>query len=268
MRGAHVDVAGTHLLQLADARTQGACGVDHVVVDDAGLALDVADDTHDLSGVVARTALVGDGDGAAQHVGQLLGSLGATHVGRHDNEVVGVEVHIVVVVGKERQGRQMVHRNIEEALNLALVQVKRDDTVHAGALEQVGHQACGDGLAGAGLAVLAGVAVVRDDGGDAAGGGALGGIGGNEQLHEHVVHAAGHGLDEEHVGAADGRVVAGVDLAVRELLERDGREFHPQLGGDFLRERTVRGTREHTQALVHAQRLLQIDGRHCPFSFC
>ena len=69
--GAYVDVAGAHSLELLDVGAQGASGVDHVVVDDAGLALDVTDDAHDLGGVVARTALVGDGQVAAEHVGPV-----------------------------------------------------------------------------------------------------------------------------------------------------------------------------------------------------
>ena len=217
--GADVDVAGAHSLELLDVGAQGASGVDHVVVDDAGLALDVTDDAHDLGGVVARTALVGDGQVAAEHVGQLLGGLGATHVGGDDNQVVGVEVHVVVVLAKQRQCGQVVNRDIEEALDLALVQVEGDDAVDAGTLEQVGDEAGGDGLARAGLAVLAGIAVVGDNGGDGAGGCALGSVGGDEQLHEHVVDvAAGHGLNQEDVGAADGLVVAGVNLTVGELL--------------------------------------------------
>ena len=217
--GTDVDVAGAHSLELLDVGAQGASGVDHVVVDDAGLALDVTDDAHDLGGVVARTALVGDGQVAAEHVGQLLGGLGTTHVRGDDNQVVGVEVHVVVVLAKQRQCGQVVNRDIEEALDLALVQVEGDDAVDAGALEQVGDEAGGDGLARAGLAVLAGIAVVGDNGGDGAGGCALGSVGGDEQLHEHVVDvAAGHGLNQEDVGAADGLVVAGVNLTIGELL--------------------------------------------------
>ena len=209
MGGADVDIASAHSLELLDVGAQGASGVDHVVVDDAGLALDVTDDAHDLGLVVVRTALVGDGQVAAEHVGQLLGGLGTNHV----------EVHVVVVLAKQRQRGQVVNRDIEEALNLALVQVEGDDAVDAGALEQVGDEAGGDGLARAGLAVLAGIAVVGDDGGDGAGGCALGSVGGDEQLHEHVVDvAAGHGLNQEDVGAADGLVVAGVNLTIGELL--------------------------------------------------
>ena len=168
---------------------------------------------------MARTALVRNGEAATEHIGQLLGGFGTTHVGGDDNQVVGVEVHVVVVLAEQRQCGQVVNRDIEEALDLALVQVEGDDAVDTGALEQVGDEAGGNGLARAGLAVLAGIAVVGDDGGDGAGGCALGSVGGDEQLHEHVVDvAAGHGLNQEDVGAADGLVVAGVNLTIGELL--------------------------------------------------
>ena len=85
-------------------------------------------------------------------------ALGTTHVGGDDNQVVGVEVHVVVVLAKQRQCGQVVNRDIEEALDLTLVQVEGDDAVDTGALEQVGDEAGGDGLARAGLAVLAGIA--------------------------------------------------------------------------------------------------------------
>ena len=210
---------------------------------------------------------MGDGQRAAEHVGQLLGGLSAAHVGGDDDEVVGIEAHGVVVVGEERQGGEVVHRDVEEALDLALVQVERDDAVHAGALEQVGDEAGGDGLTRASLAVLTGVAVVGDDGGDGAGGSALGGIRGDEELHEHVVDVlAGNGLDQEDVGAADGLVIASVDLAVGELLERKAGELHAELIGDLLGERTVGGTGVHSQDLAHIHGLFGIGCRH-DFSF-
>ena len=67
--GADVDVAGAQGLELADVGAQGACGVDHVVVDDASLALDVTDDAHDFGLVVVRAALVGDREVAVEHIG-------------------------------------------------------------------------------------------------------------------------------------------------------------------------------------------------------
>ena len=122
--------------------------------------------------------------------------------GETHNKVVRVEVHLVVVIGKQRQRGEVVHRDVEEALDLTLVQVKGDDAVDAGGLKQVGDQTGGDGLARAGLAILAGVAVVGDNRGDGASGSALGGIGGDEELHQHIVDvSACDGLGSEHIGA-------------------------------------------------------------------
>ncbi len=251
MGGADVDVARAELLQLAHGAAQGAGGVDHVVVDDAGAALDVADDAHDLGLVVAGTALVGDGDVAAEHVGQALGGLGTAHVGRHDHGVVHVEALGGVVLGEEGHGGEVVHRDVEVALDLALVQVNRDDAVDAGGLVQVGHEACRDGLAGGRLAVLAGVGVVGEHGGDGTGRGALGGVGGDEDLHEHVVEVgAGDRLDDEHVAAANALGEARVDLAVGELLNLQVAQLGAQLGRHRLGELPVRRAREDLHAFL------------------
>ena len=59
----------------------------------------------------------------------------------------------------------MVQGNIEEALDLVGVQVHGQNTVSAGGGDHVGNQLGGDGIAGLGLAVLAGIAEVRDNGG-------------------------------------------------------------------------------------------------------
>ena len=145
------------------------------------------------------------------------------------------------------------------------MQVEGDDAVDAGTLEQVGDEAGGDGLTRAGLAILAGVTVVGDDGGDGASGCALGSVGGDEQLHEHVVDvAAGHGLNQEDVGAADGLVVAGVNLTVGELLKRKARKLDPKVLSDLLSEGTVGGTGIHADGLAHILRLLGIINRHYP----
>ena len=79
-----------------------------------------------------------------------------------------------IVVDEDGVAEQVVHRDIEEALDLRGVQVHRQDAVGAGGGDHVGHQLGGDGVAALGLAVLTGIAEVGDDGGDAAGGGAAG----------------------------------------------------------------------------------------------
>lgn len=111
------------------------------------------------------------------------------------------------------------------------------------------------GSRGAALRILTGVTVVRDDRRDGAAACALGGIGHDEQLHEGVVHVEGlaraHRLDEEHVGAADGLLVAGVDLAVGELLVLDVAEVHVQVLGDLLGQLRIHRAGEQDHALGH-----------------
>ena len=66
----------------------------------------------------------------------------------------------------------MVDGDVEEALNLRGVEVDEERAVGAGGGEEVSDELGGNRDAGAVFAVLARVAVVRNDGGDAAGGGA------------------------------------------------------------------------------------------------
>ena len=130
----------------------------------------------------------------------------------------------------EDRGRgQVVEGHVEETLDLPGVQVDADHPVGAGGRQHVGHQLGGDGLAAGGLAVLAGVAVVGADGGDALGRGPLGGVDHDQLLHQRVVHRAAVGLDDEDVAAPDGAVVAAVDLAVGELPQVGLAEVDPQV---------------------------------------
>ena len=204
--------------------------------------------------------LVGDGKVAAQVVGELLGGLGAAHVrGDHDG-VVPVEVLVLLeVVAQQEEGGEVGHRHVEEALDLALVQVDGDDLVHAGGLQQVGHQTGGDGLAGGSLAVLAGIAVVRDDRDELAAAGALGGVADDEGLHQQVVNVgAGEGLDEVDVVAADGLGEAGVDLAVGELLDVQALQLKVQDVGDLLGQGRIAGARVELDLLVDGHGVTQI----------
>ena len=133
--------------------------------------------------------------------------------------------------------------DVEEALDLVGVQVHGQHPVGAGAGDQVGHQLGGNGVAGLGLPVLAGVAEIGDHRSDPPGGGALQGVDHDEQLHEGVVDSVGHsvllkgagGLNHKHVRAADGLIDGGVVLAVGEgahlrVAQRDAQLLADGLG--------------------------------------
>ena len=130
------------------------------------------------SQMLARlTALVHDGKAACRPLAAKVRARATEPTsGETTHELVVVEELLVelghIVAGEQRVAEQVVHGDVEEALDLRGVEVHRQHAVSAGAGDEVGHQLGGDGVAALGLAVLTGIAEVRDDRGDAAGGGA------------------------------------------------------------------------------------------------
>ena len=103
---------------------QGAAGIHHVVQQDDVLAPHVADDVHDLGGVGLLAALVHDGQGHVQLLGKGPGPGHRAHVGGdHHGVVMAVRVLLGEVVHKDGGAQQVVHRDVEEALDLVGVQV-------------------------------------------------------------------------------------------------------------------------------------------------
>ena len=220
MGSADVDVARTHFLQLNNGCAEGTCGINHVVVNNAGLALDVADDTHNSTLVVTRTALMCNSKAAVQVVRELLSSLCATHIRGDNNGILPVKWLALKVIAQKIESSQVRNRNVKEALNLALVQVKCDDAVNASFLKQVCHQASSNRLASSGFAVLASVCVVRDNYGKAVSRCALCSVSNNQRLHNQVVDVdTCQRLNEKDLVAADRLVKASVDFSVSKLLE-------------------------------------------------
>ena len=124
---------------------------------------DLADDLGRLGhvGRALRPALVAErqvGAAVAEVLGHPLGDLDAPGVGRDDHRRRAVLAQVAL---EHRHRREVIDRPVEEALDLAGVEVDRDHPLGAGGLEHVGDQAGRDRLAALGLAVLAGVAVER-----------------------------------------------------------------------------------------------------------
>jgi hypothetical protein len=141
----------------------------------------------------------------------------------------------------------VIERDVEEALDLAGVEVHRQRAIGAGRGDQVGRQLGGDRRARLGLAVLPGVAEVRDDRDDRPGRRALERVDHDQQLHQRLVRRRARGLDDEAVHAADVLADLDVDLAVGEVghvgaAQRDLDELAHLLG-----QRPVRVSREDRQ---------------------
>ena len=141
------------------------------------------------------------------------------------------------VADENRGSEEVVDGDVEEALDLRGVEVDEESAVGAGGDEQVGDELGGDGDAGTVFAILARIAVVGNDGGDAAGRGAAERVLHDEQLHEVLVSRIAGGLDEEDVGAADVFEQLEVNLAIREALELGLADRHAEELADLFGER-------------------------------
>src|SRR6266581_7331464 len=123
------------------------------------------------------------------------------------------------VFDQEFFGRQVIDRDVKETLDGVGVQVQRDDAVRPGQGDDVGHEFGTDGVARLGLFLLAGIAVIRNHSGDAAGRGTPKGIKDDEELHVIFRDRLAGRLDEKDIGAAHAVRDLDVDLAVGEARD-------------------------------------------------
>ena len=127
----------------------------------ARLPADLADDVQQLGPVeVADAALLDDRQRRVEQLGERARPLGEPEVG-HDDQVL--EVLVLEVVREDVDGGQLVDRDVEEALDLALVEVHRQHPVGAGDADHVGDEAGRDRHPRLVLLVRAAVGVVRHD---------------------------------------------------------------------------------------------------------
>ena len=235
--------AGEHFLRAADLddglgrAAQAAGRVDHVIEQQAGLALDVADDVHDLGAVGLLAALVHDGQAQTHLHGERARTRNAADIRRDDDQILAAVAEAAqIVAGEQRRAVEVVDRDVKEALDLRCVQVHGQHTVSTGDGQQVRHELGRDRIARLGLAVLTGIAEIRDDGGDTAGGGALHRVDHDQQLHKAVVDRLAGALHDEHVHAADGLVDGDGALAVGKRRDRALAQGDAKILADHVRQ--------------------------------
>src|SRR5262249_30872620 len=195
---------------------------DHVTEDDRDLVLQrTADQVGLLRLRGAGAALVHDGDRPAEFLLVQEGPLDAALVRAEDHEVAQRDIQAADVLVDDRAGVQVIDRDVEKALDLGGVQVEGQDPVGPGDGQQVGHQLGGDRHPADVLAVLPGVAVVRQYGGDAGGAGPLETVEHDQQFGQVVVHRRAGRLHDEDVPAAHVLLDAHGDFAVGKVRQRD-----------------------------------------------
>ena len=138
MRGEHPDAGGTLCAErLRDADQRAARG-DQVIDDDRVHTVDVTDDALLADDVVFRAPLVHKRDRQIQQPRHVADPLRPAHVRRHDHGIRQIELSDVI--DDELFGRQVIDRNIEEALDGIGMQVERDHPVGAGQRDDIGHE--------------------------------------------------------------------------------------------------------------------------------
>ena len=112
----------------------------------------------------------------------------------------------------------MVYGYVEETLFLVGVQVHCEQAVDARNAQKVGHEFGADRYTRFVFTILARPAEIGDNGVDAVGRSAFGGVNHQQKFHE-VVGVGERGLHEEYVAAADRLFVGYGELAVGEVRD-------------------------------------------------
>ena len=207
------DGSGAFFHQQVGSAAQGACRIYEVVdQDDIGTG-DVADHRHAGYFVGSFAVFIADDEVAFKVLGVGSGPFNASYVGAGEGDVR--QVHFFEKGDKNGFAFEVVDGYVEKTLDLVGVEVHGHNAVGAGSLKEVGDEFGGNGYAGFVFAVLPGVAIVGNNGGDVSCGGSFGGVDQQEEFHEVVGGGKGR-LDEKYVAAAHGFVDDGLHFAVAE----------------------------------------------------
>ena len=227
-----------------------AAGIHDVVDQDAVAPGHVADDVHDFRFAGAFAALVDDRE---RRIDPLCQGAGADHtadVGRDDHHVADVEPFLDVT-HHDRRREQVVGRDIEEALNLAGMQIHGQHAVGTGMGDHVGDELRRDRRARAGLTVLAGVAEIRHHGGDSPCRRATAGVRHDENFHQMVIRRKRRRLDDEHVLPADVFLNLDEDFHVGEAPNLTFREGDTKIGGNRFSKGAIGIARQNFHHAYH-----------------
>ena len=197
-----------------------------------------------------------------QVLGEGPGPGHGAHVRGDHHHVLALGAELLgVVVHKDGLAGQVVHRDVEEALDLGGMEVHGQHPVGAGGGDHVGHKFRGDGVPRLGLAVLPGIAKIGDHRRNASGGGPLQSIDEDQKLHQVVVHRRAGGLDHKRVAAADRLVHGGENLAVREGPHLGLTQFGTHQPADLVGQLRIGVAGEYLDVLAvrnHFQALFSI----------
>jgi hypothetical protein len=156
---AAVDVRSTIVLEHLCRHAQRATGVEQIVDHEAHLALHIADQVHLLDHSGSGALLDNERQTTrTRSLLELLGSRHATAIGCNDRHILHRQAQLLHLpthaLDKLNVAKDVVDRSRRHALQLAAMQVHRDDARHTRCLQQIHDQRCCDRHTAFGLAIL------------------------------------------------------------------------------------------------------------------
>ena len=240
---------GRHILrtlrqQRFGSVAQRAARIHDVVNQDAGFARHFTDDVHDFRLARLLAALVDDGQRRIEAFCQRTGAHHAAHV-RRDHDRIAHVIVLLDVAHQDRAGKEIVRRDIEEALDLPGVKIKGEHPVCPCPGDHVGHELGRDRRARARFPVLPRVTEIRQHGSHPLGRGTLQCVDDDQQFHQVVVGGKAGGLHHEHVLAADVFLDFDEHFHVVEALNHGLNLRQVEIGADGFRQGPVAVTRHN-----------------------
>ena len=168
-----------------------------VIVDNTTLATDIPGKARNLGLAMCWMELVTNGKRNIQTGCQLTNRLYTPFIRGHKADIF----HRLLskVIRDNRDCREVVNRDIKEALDCIRMEVHRNNMMCTCGGQQVGDELGGDRLAWTILLLLPRIAVVGNHTGDAVGGRTLESIHSNKELHQIAINRSAGWLDKEDI---------------------------------------------------------------------
>jgi len=160
----------------------------------------IPDNSHGFDFGRAPAAFGDDGEAAFEHLRIGVCHFQSADVRADDDKVF--QLFLFQIIIHHWRGVEMIDGDVEKALNLLRVEVHREDAISASGYDEVSDEFGGNGDARLVFAVLAGITIERQNGGDAVGASAADGIDHDEQFHQVMVGGRAGGLNDVNVFAS------------------------------------------------------------------
>ena len=194
------------------ALCDGPGRIDHIVQQKRIAAGYIADDVHHMRFVRTLASLVDNREIRLQPFGKCSRPFNPAGVRRHDHQIA--RAFTADIVQQDGHGIEMIHGDLKEALNLAGMQIHREDAVRAGCRGEIRHDFRGNRHARLIFSVLAPVSIIRNHRGNPIGRGPFQRINHEPQFHPMLVNRIAAGLKQKDIFAPHIFIDVDPDLSV------------------------------------------------------